>query len=80
MKRQRFFLGPIENPTWKDFIIRVGGALALIAVVILASRQFIPGHEGIAAMIVSLGLVAFLGVQAWRQKRSRREERNGDAF
>ena len=75
MKRQRFFLGPIENPTWKDFVVRVGGALGVIVAVILASRAYFPGYEAIAAVVVSVGLTAFVGVQEWRQQKARREER-----
>ena len=76
MKRHRLFLGPVENPTWKDFVLRVGGALIAITVVILVSREVIPGHEGTAVIAVSVALIAFVGVQEWRQKRARREERN----
>ena len=75
MKRQRFFLGPIKDPTWKDFVVRVGGALVLIAAVILASREFFPAYQGIALIVVSVGIVVFAGVQDWRQKKARRAER-----
>ena len=60
----RLFLGPIKNPTWKDFFIRVGGALALIVVVILAAQAFIPESQGIT--VVSAVLIAFVAIQEIR--------------
>jgi hypothetical protein len=74
MKRKRFFMGPVKNPTWKDFVVRVGGASAVVAAGILASREFMPGYEGITAIVISVALIAFVGVQEWRQQKARREE------
>lgn len=73
MKRQRFFLGRVGNPTWKDFIIRVGGASAVLATVVVASREFIPGHVGIAVIVASVMLIAFVVLQEWRQQKARRK-------
>jgi hypothetical protein len=78
MKRRRILLGRIENPTWKDFFKRVGGAMVLVAAVVLASRKFLPGYEGVVVLFVCIGLVALLGVQDWRQGKARRERRASD--
>jgi hypothetical protein len=75
MKRRRFLLGRIENPTWKDYFRRVGGAMAFVAAAILASREFLPGYEGVAVVVVCIGLIAFVGAQEWRQGKARRERR-----
>jgi hypothetical protein len=63
---RKFFLGPIKNPTWKDFVIRVGGAMAVIVLVIFSAKEFIPGHVGIAVIVASLVLIAFVGIQEVR--------------
>lgn len=75
MKRKRFLLGPIKNPTWKDFAIRVGGTAVLMVAVILASRVLVPGHVGTVVIVVSALAVMFLAFQEWRQKKAWREER-----
>ena len=75
MKRRRLFLGPIANPTWWDFLRRVGGALTLVAAVILVARELAPGYVGIAVLVVCTGLVALAAVQEWRQVKARRERR-----
>jgi len=62
----RYFLGPIKNPTLKDFIIRVGGALFAIVLVIFATKEFAPGHEGVAVIVASLLLIAFAVIQSVR--------------
>lgn len=66
----RRFLGPIKNPTLKDFIPRVGGALAAIVLVIFATRAFAPGHEGVVVMIASLVLIAVAVIQSVWHDRS----------
>ena len=75
MKRRRILLGKIEKPTWPDYFKRVGGAMAVVAGVILASREFFPGYEGVAVIAVCIGLIAFVGVQEWRQAKPQREQR-----
>ncbi|MBZ0069196.1 MAG: hypothetical protein K8F26_10335 [Thiobacillus sp.] len=62
----KFFLGPVKNPTWKDFVIRVGGAMAFIVVVIFSAKEFIPEHVGISVIVTSLVLIAFVGIQEVR--------------
>jgi hypothetical protein len=73
----RLFLGPIKNPTWKDFFIRVGGALALIVVVILAAQALIPESQGIAVIVVSAALIAFVAIQEVRHNRRRKQTKQG---
>lgn len=73
----RLFLGPIKNPTWKDFFIRVGGALAVIVVVIFGAQEFVPGHEGIAVIVASLVLIAFVGVQEVRHNMLKKKCKQG---
>ena len=73
----RFFLGPVKNPTLKDFVIRVGGALAVIVVVIFGAQAFIPGHEGIAVIVASLALIAFVGIQEVRHNRHEKKFKQG---
>ncbi len=73
----RLFLGPIKNPTWRDFFIRVGGALAVIVVVIFGAKEFIPGHEGIAVIVASLVLIAFVGVQEVRHNMFKKKSKQG---
>lgn len=73
----RLFLGPIKNPTWKDFFIRVGGALALIVVVILVAQAFIPESQGIAVIVASAALIAFVAMQELRHHRRRKQTKQG---
>ena len=73
----RLFLGPIKNPTWKDFFIRVGGAAALIVVVIFAAQAFIPESQGIAVIVVSAVLIAFVAIQEIRHDRRRKQAKQG---
>ncbi len=75
----RLFLGPIKNPTWKDFFIRVGGALALIVLVILAAQAFIPESQGIAVIVVSAVLIAFVAIQEVRHSRRRKQTKQGSS-
>ncbi|UUZ71718.1 hypothetical protein LP415_23335 [Polaromonas sp. P1(28)-8] len=75
MKHQRYFLGRIENPTWKDFCIRVGGAAGVLTAVILAAREFFPNQVGSIVVVVSVGLIVVVGVQDWRQQKAQRERR-----
>jgi CDP-diglyceride synthetase len=62
----RYFLGPIKNPTWKDFFIRVGGAVIAILVTILVSKAFFPEYQTTAAVATALGIAALAGVQELR--------------
>lgn len=71
----RIFLAPIKNPTWKDFVIRVGGALAVIVVVIFAARAFILSHVGIAVIVTSLALIAFVGIQEVRHNMNKKKNK-----
>lgn len=75
----RLFLGPIKNPTWKDFFIRVGGALAVIVVVIFSAQEFSPGHEGIAVIVASLVLIAFVGIQEVRHNMLKKKSKQSGA-
>ena len=67
----------LKTPTWKDFVLRVGGALAVIVVVIFASREFIPGHEGVAVIVASLVLIAFVGIQEVRHNMQKKNSKQG---
>jgi len=62
----KLFLGPIKNPTWKDFVIRVGGAMAVILLVAFSVKAFTPEYVGITVIITSLLLIAFVGIQEVR--------------
>ncbi len=73
----RLFLAPIKNPTWKDFAIRVGGAAAVIVVVIFGAKEFIPGHEGIAAIVASAVLIVFAGIQEVRHNMRKKKSKQG---
>ena len=73
----RLFLGPIKNPTWKDFVVRVGGAAAVIVVVIFGAQAFIPGHEGVAVIVASLVLIAFVGIQEVRHNMQKKKSKQG---
>lgn len=73
----RLFLGPIKNPTWKDFFLRVGGAFALFVVVILVAQAFIPESQGIPVIVVSTVLIAFVAIQEVRHNRRRKQARQG---
>ena len=75
----RLFLSPIKNPTWKDFFIRVGGALALIVVVIVAAQAFIPESQGIAVIVVSAVLIAFVAIQEVRHNWRRKQAKQGNS-
>ena len=71
----RFFLGPVKHPTWKDFVFRVGGAFAVIVVVIFGARAFIPEHVGIAVIVTSLLLIAFVAIQEVRHNLARKKSK-----
>ena len=73
----RLFLGPIKNPTWKNFVVRVGGAAAVIVVVIFSAQAFIPGHEGVAVIVASLVLIAFVGIQEVRHNMQKKKSKQG---
>jgi hypothetical protein len=71
----RYFLGPIKNPTWKDFFVRVGGATAVIVAAILVTKLFFPGHEATALVSTALGLVALVAIQQIRHDRNKKAKR-----
>lgn len=73
----RFFLGPVKNPTWKDFVFRVGGAAVVIVAVIFGTRAFIPGHEGIAVIVASLVLIALVAIQEVRHNMHKKKTKQG---
>lgn len=75
----RIFLGPVKNPTWKDFFIRVGGALALIIAVNIAAQAFIPGSQGIAVIVASTVVIAFVAIQEVRHNRRRKQTKQGSS-
>jgi len=62
----RYFLGPIKNPTWKDFINRVGGFFAVLLIAILTAKAFFPGSEATAVIIVCAVAFVILSVQTIR--------------
>jgi len=66
----KYFLGPIKNPTWKDFINRVGGFFAVLLIAILTAKAFFPGSEGTAAFIVCAAAFGVLSVQTIRHNLS----------
>lgn len=63
------FLVPIANPTWKDFVLRVGALAVVFILVIKTAQAFMPGHEGTAVMVVALAAIALAAVQEWRYKK-----------
>lgn len=71
----RYFLGPIKHPTCKDFVFRVGGAFAVIVVVIFGARAFIPEHVGIAVIVTSLLLIAFVTMQEVHHNIARKQSK-----
>ena len=71
----RLFFGPIKNPTWRDFVVRVGGAAVVIVVVILAAQALIPGREGVAVIAASAVLVAFAAIQEVRHNRYKKKSK-----
>ncbi len=75
----RLFLAPIKNPTWKDFVIRVGGVSAIIVVVIFGAQKFIPAYEGIAVIVVSLVLVVFVGIQEVRHNMYKKKSKQSSS-
>lgn len=66
----RFFLGPIKNPTWKDFVIRVGGVSLLFIVGILTAKAFFPGSESIAIFIIGIVVGVLVAIQTIRHNQN----------
>lgn len=66
----RYFLAPIKNPTWKDFINRVGGIFAIFLIAILIAKFFFPGSETTAILIVGTAAIGVLVVQTVRHRQS----------
>ncbi len=54
----------MSNPTWKDFFVRVGGVLALLAVTILVTGALFPGHEGAVVIVVAAVLVVVAALRS----------------
>ena len=74
-----FSFGPVKNPTWKDFVIRVGGALAVMVIVILLTQEFFPGYEGIAVIVASGALTTFVAIQEARHNSAKKKAKQGSS-
>jgi hypothetical protein len=59
----------MSTPTWRLFLVRVGGVLLFFAVAILIAREYFPGYEAMAVAIVATLVV---GSQVLRQLVRRR--------
>jgi hypothetical protein len=58
------------NPTFWDFVVRVGGVLLAFALAILFARKYYPGHETTAVLIVGGGILVLLAVRrCWSTSR-----------
>jgi len=65
----------MSEPTWSQYLIRVGGMGAFIAVSILVTTNFFPGYEGHVVLTIAgvvLGYTFFMG---WRSKNRRKGKR-----
>lgn len=61
----------MSQPTLKDFIYRVGGALVLFLVVIISFNKFAPSYVGIAVYITSAFVILFVGLIEYKSKKKR---------
>jgi hypothetical protein len=43
----------MSTPKWRLFLVRVGGVLLFFAVAILIAREYFPGYEAMAVVIVA---------------------------
>jgi hypothetical protein len=64
--------GPVSSPTRKDFFVRGGGVLAVMAVTVLVTGALSPGHEGHVVIFVAAIVVAITVLQ----RRNRRGKSN----
>ena len=71
----RYFLGPVKNPTWKDYFVRVGGAAAALIAAVLVSKVLFPGHEVTAWVAAALGLMALVVIQEIRHNINKKTKR-----
>jgi hypothetical protein len=53
------------NPTFWDFVVRVGGVFLAFALAILFARTYYPGHETMAVLIVGGGIFVLLVVRSY---------------
>jgi len=72
----RYFLGPLKNPTWQDFVIRVGGVFVTFVVAILTAKTFFPGYESIAVLIVAGVGGVIVGVQTVRHNMNAKKTKH----
>ncbi len=64
----------MSEPTWSQYLVRVGGMGAFIAVSILLTTNFFPGYESHVVLTIAgivLGYTFFIG---WRSKYKRKRK------
>ena len=71
----RYFFGPLKNPTWKDYFLRVGGAAAALIAAVLVSKVFFSGHEATALVAAAFGFMALVVIQEMRHKINKKTKR-----
>ena len=62
----------MTNPTFGDFLLRVGGVLALYAAGILFAKAYYPGYETTAVLVVSGAVFSVLVVRHFRRTAKRK--------
>ena len=65
----------MTNPTFGDFVVRVGGLAAIFAAAILFAEAYYPGQEVTAVLIVSGAVFTLMGIQYYRRGAKRKRER-----
>lgn len=59
----------MRNPTWKDFIYRVGGAAAIYLIAILFFNKYAPSYVGVAVLFVTILIFVFAAFSEKKAKK-----------
>lgn len=57
----------MKEPTFFDFVVRVGGLAAVFAISILLTTVFFPGYESQVIVVIALFVVCVTSIRAWVQ-------------
>jgi amino acid transporter len=59
----------MKNPTWTDFLYRVGGAAAIYLVVIELTKMYAPAYVGISVLLVTLAIFVFVAIRGPKSRK-----------
>jgi len=66
----------MKQPTWLDFLLRVGGVFALFAAGILIERALFPGGDSYAVGVVSALIFSVLAIREFTRTKRAKRSRN----